>query len=75
MNHYETELFDAMQLFGGLLEDLSQRTLALENFLSPVDRQKYEQELKRVRARGPATNAAVAVEVLQRKIDPGRIGG
>jgi hypothetical protein len=68
MNPYESELFDALQLFGGLLEDLNQRTLALENSLSPADHQRYEKELKRVRERGPSTNAAAALEVLQKKI-------
>ncbi|MGA7080961.1 MAG: hypothetical protein ACLPZJ_05405 [Terriglobales bacterium] len=69
MNPYESELFDALQLFGGLLEDLSQRTLALENSLSPADRQRYDKELKRVRELGQSTNVAVALEVLQKRID------
>ncbi len=69
MNPYESELFDALQLFGGLLEDLSQRTLALENSLSPADRQRYDKELKRVRELGQSTNVAVALGVLQKRID------
>lgn len=70
MTLYENELLTVLELFGGHLEDLTQRTSALENCLSPKDRQKYEAELKRVRAHGPSTNAALALEVLQGKILP-----
>ena len=71
MNPYESELYDVLQLLGGLLEDLNQGTLALENSLSPVDRQKYEKELRHVRGRGSSTNVVAALEVLQKKIGLG----
>ena len=70
MTLYENELLTVLELFGGHLEDLAQRTSALENCLSPRDRQKYEIELRRVRARGPSTDVALALEVLREKILP-----
>jgi len=71
MNRDEAEeLMTVLKIVGGICEDLNQKFLALENALSPADRQRYDKELKRLRGRGSSTNAALAVATLEEKLFP-----
>jgi hypothetical protein len=71
LNQSETEeLISVLRVLGGVCEDLSQRLAALVGVLSPVDRQRYDKELKRLEGRGNLTNAALAVATLEEKILP-----
>ncbi len=71
MNRSEAEeLVSVLKTVGNLCENLNQRLLALENTLSPADRQRYDKELNRVRGRGSSTNAVLAVATLEEKLFP-----
>jgi hypothetical protein len=71
MNRSEKEeLVSVLKIVSGICEDLNQKFVALENALAPVDRQRYDKELKRLRKHGNLTNAVLAVATLEEKILP-----
>lgn len=71
MNPSEAEeLLSCLVVLSDSCENLTQRIVAVENTLSQPDRDRYDKELRRLRERGPATNAALVIEALQRKILP-----
>ena len=64
------ELLSVLELLGSSYDDLTQRVVALENSLSPADREKCRTHLSKLKSRGQLTNASIAIGVLREKLLP-----
>jgi hypothetical protein len=62
------ELLGLLGGVAGAYEDLSLRVAALENILSPSDRQKHAKELESLKRRAQNAPMPIAIEALRAKL-------
>ncbi len=65
------ELLNLLRLLGEQCDDFSLRVVAFENTLSSVDRERYDKELTKLRARdGGISNNPASLAALRAKLLP-----